>query len=464
MRLLRYFTVLFFLANFVWWTLLFVSIFVSPPGLHTRGSGFFDFAFITLTGGNLLVALLFFASPSKSMRVLSAVIAVILLVDVLIIVAVGQLRHEEGPVGIVSVVWAFFIAVWAIGTDRVVASAKKEEEERLTGRAETRRTVKEWLAVLVATIILAVFIVIVVLMTGTLIIRARDASLAFSGEKYQVDGGKYDVHLACVGNVTHGKDGKQNPTVLLESGETPSEYEFEPWLYSAYQNNTISRYCYWDRPGYAWSDNAPSPHSAGMSATALSETLARAGEEGPWILVSAGYGSIVSRIFASTHLHDVVGLLLVDPLHEDLLHRVGAPGPGFILWGYGIISPLGLSRIPAAMFKGRTREDRVYGKTSYQSGKLIKAHLQENLVADSLTKNEVNSARAIQDPDTPLVVVSSGIEHKKDQQWAHKQEDLTKITGRLLQWTVVNKAPHEVWKTEDGRKALEEGLKLLATA
>ncbi|OCK93627.1 uncharacterized protein K441DRAFT_677934 [Cenococcum geophilum 1.58] len=78
------------------------------------------------------------------------------------------------------------------------------------------------------------FIIIIILMTGTLGIRARDASLKTSCE-----------------------------------------------------NSTISRYCYWDRPGYAWSDNAPSLHSAGVSADALSEALARAGEEGPWILVSA---------------------------------------------------------------------------------------------------------------------------------------------------------------------------------
>lgn len=437
-----------------------VSIFVSPPGLHTRGSGFFDFAYVTLTSGNLLVSLLFFAAPSKAMRVSSAIIASLLLGNVIIIVAVGRLRGEEGPVGIASVIWAFLIAVWCIATDRMVASAKAEEEERLTGRAETRRTAKEWLAVTAATVILIAFIVIGVLMTATLILRARDASLEFAGERYYVDGGKYEAHLACFGNTTDSS-GKRNPTVLLESGEQPSEAGLEPWAESALNNGTISRYCYWDRPGYAWSDNAPSPHSAGMSATALSEVLARAGEKGPWILVSAGYGSIVSRIFASVHNHDIRGILLVDPLYEDLLKRVGAPGPGFLAWAYGIISPLGLQKIPGALFSGRTRQDRVYGISAYQSGKLIKARLQENLVAESLTKNEINSARAIQSKKTPLVVISSGIETGSDREWKESQEKSTKITKKLLDWVVVNKAPHEVWRTLDGRAAMEAGLKKL---
>lgn len=459
-RAMRYLTILFLVVSFLWWVLLLVSIFVSPPGMHSRGSGFFDFAYTCLTIGNLLVTTIFFVTPAKGLRITTAIIAVLLAVDMIIILAVPRLRVEEGWVGIASVVWAFLMAVWCILTDRVVAYGKREEEERLTGRAESRRTLKEWIAVLLATIITAIFIVIVVLMTATLGIRARDSTLKMYGERILVDGDKYAVHLGCVGNVTH-TDGKKDPTVLLEAGEEPLEYDFEHWAYATYKNKTISRYCYWDRPGYAFSDNAPSPHSAGMSADALSEALAKAGEEGPWILVSAGTGSIVSRIFSSRHLKQVVGILLVDPYHEDLLHRIGNPSRGFILWAWGIISPLGTVRLAGALFKGRTREDRVYGRNAYQSGKFIKAQLQENLIADSLSKNEVVSARNIQSSDTPLAVVSSGIECKRDSEWERKQKDLTTLTDDLVGWDVVNKAPHQVWQTLEGRTAMEKRLRQL---
>ena len=201
-----------------------------------------------------------------------------------------------------------------------------------------------------------------------------------------------------------------------------------------------------------------------MSATALTEALAKAGEEGPWILVSAGYGSLVSRIFSSRNLREVVGMMLVDPLHEDLLHRIGSPTRGFVLWGYGIISPLGIERIGGALFKGRTREDRVYGRNAYQNGKFIKAQLQENLVAESLTKNDVVSARTIQDTTTPLVVVSSGIRVRSDREWASKQEDLTKLTENLLDWSVVKKAPHQVWQTSEGSQVMEKALAKLVAA
>ncbi|KAL9604842.1 MAG: hypothetical protein Q9219_000290 [cf. Caloplaca sp. 3 TL-2023] len=462
-RAVRYVNVLFLMITFLWWVLLLVSIFVSPPTMHSRGSGFFDFSFTTLTLGNLLIGLLFFSTPSRAMEISSFIIAGFLLLDMVIVLAVQRLRSEEGWVGITSVVWAAAMALYNVMSDRVVAWGKKEEEERLTGRQETRRSLREWCAVLTATIIMVVMIIITILLTATLILRSRDASLKPPGERYFVDGDKYKLHLDCLGNITYNAHGKRNPTVLVEAGEFPFEDTMDDWIYNSYKNGTIDRYCYYDRPGFAWSDNAPSPHSAGMTSDALSEALAKAGEQGPWVLVSAGVGSIYSRIFSSRHVRDVHGLFLIDGLHEDLLHRIGSPTRGFVLWARGIISPLGYDRLIGAI-KGSTREERVYGKSAYQAGKFIKAKLQENLVANSLTKNEISQARNIQTPKTPLVVVSSGIEVRSDNEWERKQEDLTKITENLLSWDVVNKAPHRVWLTREGRTILEKRLGQLVRA
>ena len=41
-------------------------------------------------------------------------------------------------------------------------------------------------------------------------------------------------------------------------------------------------------------------------------------------------------------------------------------------------------------------------------------------MADSLTKRDVDSSRAIQDKDTPLVVISSGQKIRKDSDWEDK--------------------------------------------
>ena len=427
--------------------------------MHSRGSGFFDVSYATLTVGNLLVALLFFATPSTPMGVLSLATSILLLVDMIIIVSVGRLRVEEGWVGIASVVWAAIIGLYNVLANRTVRWGKRAEEERLTGRAETKRSLREWCAVLTATFLMVIFFLVAVLLTATLVLRASDAGLATPGKRYFVDGDKYQVHLACVGDEELTAAGKKMPTVMLEGGYMPVEYTFEDWVYDAHKNGTIGRYCYWDRPGLGWSDNAPSPHSASMSADALSEALAVSGETGPYILVSAGIGGIYSRVFSARHPKDIAGIMLIDALHEDLLYKIASPSRGFFLWAWGIISPLGLDRLAGALFKGRTKQDRVYGQSSYQGGKFIKNKLQENLVADSLTKNEVVTARAIQEPSVPLVVVTSGLHLKQDKDWERKQKDLTNVTENLFAWDIVNKAPkEEVWKVAEGRKLLEKRL------
>lgn len=427
--------------------------------MHSRGSGFFDFSYTTLTAGLLLIILLFFSAPSKAAQVACLIIAALLLLDMILIVSVPQIRFEEGWVGIASVVWALVMGIWVVFTDRVVAAGKKEEEERLTGREETRHTLKEWVAVLLSTILLTVLALVVVLMTATLILRARDSSLEVPGERYFVDGDKYRIHLFCAG-AEKDSDGKKTPTVLFEAGEAPFEGSGMLALAdNALKNGSISRYCYADRPGFAWSDNAPSPFSAGSASDALSEALARAGETGPWVLASAGIGSIYSRVFSSRHGTDVLGLVLIDPFPEDFLWQIQSANSGFFYWLRGVLSPLGLDRNFGALFKGRTREDRVYGRSAYQGGKYIKAKLQESLVADSLTKKEVSAARAIQDKNTPLTVISSGIDVRRDSEWEKKQREQSKLTDKLEHWDIVNKAPHQVWKTFEGRETIEKRLK-----
>lgn len=139
-----------------------------------------------------------------------------------------------------------------------------------------------------------------------------------------------------------------------------------------------------------------------------------------WVLASAGIGSLYSRVFSSRHGRDVRGLLMVDPLHEDLLSRIGNPGRGFVLWTRGIMSPYGIDRILGAVLRGRRAADRVWGRSAYQSGTTIFAKLQESLVANSLTRRDVVSSRAIQNKKTPLVVISSGHEIRKDWEWEDK--------------------------------------------
>lgn len=459
-RLIRYITIFLALITFLWWILVLITLFITPPGLHSPGSSFFAFAYATVALATLVTALLFFAAPSSLVRALASVTALLLFVQMIIIVSVERTRHEEAWLGIVTVIWALLMAIWAVVTDRTVQWGKRQEEERLTGRPESRRTVFELVQVTLESVLLLVLSLVSILLTCTLILRALDAGLSPPGNRYWVDGEKYQIHVYC-----HGNKSKQPlPTVLIEGGEDTVEYGLWQFADNAINNGSINRYCFADRPGLGWSDTAPSPLSVGQATEALSEALARAGETGPWVLLSAGIGSTYSRVFSSRHGADIHGLLMIDPLHEDLLKDVGAPGRGFWLWLRGVISPLGLDRTPGALFKGRNKADRVWGRSAYQSGKTISAKLQESLVANSLSKRDVVASRAIQYQDVAVTIVSSGVQMRKDAEWEGKQRDLGRITHNLKHWDIVDKAPHQVWRTLEGRETIEKRLKSLVHA
>jgi pimeloyl-ACP methyl ester carboxylesterase len=462
-RILRVATVVLTLVTFAWWVLLLVSAFATPPGFNMRGSGFYAFSFASLALVNLVFKLVFFGVPAKAVRILCLVMAAILLLDMVLILSVEKMRYEEGWVGTVSVIWAVLVSLWTLLADRTVKWGKAEEEERLTGRAETRRTLTEWLEVLLSTMGYSIMTAAAVLVTLTIILRALDASVAPPGKLHWVDSGKYRIHVYCRGNSTDAQ-GNKVPTVLFEGGERPVEHDVWDFAESAVKNGSISRYCFADRPGFAWSDAAPSPLSASFATDVLSEALAQAGEEGPWVLASAGIGSIYQRVFSSRHGEEVKGLVLIDPLHEDLLPEVGSARRAFLLWLRGVISPLGLDRLPGALFRGRTSRDRIYGRSAQQGGKFIFAKLQETLVAGSFTKRDVEGSRQIQHRDTPLVVISSGQHIKDSRRWEKKQRDLTKLTDNLKHWDIVDKAPHEIWTTQEGRDKIEKRLKQLVQA
>ncbi|KAE8307118.1 hypothetical protein BDV41DRAFT_584890 [Aspergillus transmontanensis] len=408
-RVLRYMSLLFFVASLIWWVLLLISLFISPPAMHSRGSGFFALSFTTLTVENILIALVFFTIPSKPMKLFGSILSLFLGVDMIITLAVPRIRHEEGWIGVASVVWATFIGLYNTAQNHYVGWGKGEEEERLTGREETRRTLREWLAVFVSAVIMGIQAITAILITASLTLRSRELSLAPPGHRYYVDSHEYQVRIACVGNITH-----EGYTILLEAGEMPVEDTFQGWIHDAYRHGTIGRYCYWDRPGFGWSDNAPSPHSAGMAADSLSEVLTAMDERGPWVLASAGIGGVYSRIFASRHGGDIKGMLLIDVTLASMI------------------------------FHHSTREDRVFGKYAYVGGRYIKARLQENLVAKSMTYGEISSARNKMSSRIALAVVSSGVEARKNEEWSRKQEDLTEITENLVAWDTVKDAPHEV--------------------
>lgn len=123
-----------------------------------------------------------------------------------------------------------------------------------------------------------------------------------------IDVGGYRLHILCSGSSSAGA-----PTVILDAGAGAFST-----VWSAVQRAIPQiRSCAYDRAGWGWSDPGPGPRTISQDAAELGSLLREAHVSGPYVLVGHSYGGLIVRRYAALHPSDVVGMVLVDPAHED---------------------------------------------------------------------------------------------------------------------------------------------------
>ncbi len=121
-----------------------------------------------------------------------------------------------------------------------------------------------------------------------------------------VDIGGQTIHLDCTG--------VGSPTVVLESGV--GDFALV-WALVQPGVATLTRVCSYDRGGYVWSTPGTRPRSYAQINLELHDALSRAGEKSPFVLVGQSYGGLLVRRYAEQFRAAVVGMVLVDAVHED---------------------------------------------------------------------------------------------------------------------------------------------------
>lgn len=114
------------------------------------------------------------------------------------------------------------------------------------------------------------------------------------------------INLHCTGSGA--------PTIVFDSGlggGTPAWAPIQPEL------SKTNRACSYDRAGINFSDPSARASTSQNIVDDLHRTLAAAGIAPPYLLVGHSYGGLNMRLFATTYREEVVGLVLVDPMHED---------------------------------------------------------------------------------------------------------------------------------------------------
>jgi pimeloyl-ACP methyl ester carboxylesterase len=126
------------------------------------------------------------------------------------------------------------------------------------------------------------------------------------------------LHLYC--------DGVANPdeaTIVIDADIAAFSLD---WV--AIQRALISdhRVCLVDRAGYGWSEAVGGERSAEQVVLELHTLLVASGEPAPYVLAGHGLGAVHGQLYAARYPEETGGLVLINPLTEEVLSETYSRG------------------------------------------------------------------------------------------------------------------------------------------
>lgn len=128
-----------------------------------------------------------------------------------------------------------------------------------------------------------------------------------------VDVGGRLLYLTC--------QGQGRPTVILEAGGMGNSAS---WRSIQPEIAEFTRVCAYDRAGEGYSSSAPAHETFEAIVRDLHALLDAGGIEGPYVVMGHSFGGRLMPHFANLFPRDVVGMVLLDPGHEDFTGRAKA--------------------------------------------------------------------------------------------------------------------------------------------
>jgi len=258
------------------------------------------------------------------------------------------------------------------------------------------------------------------------IAESRDRKrLPQTGQSYDI-GSHRSLNLYC--------SGTGSPTVIFEGNGGEPGYR---WLALQRQVATLTRACWYDRAGLGWSDPGPFPNHSDTIAHDLHSLLAAAQVPPPYILVGYAMGAFHTRVYRSYFPNEVAGLVLVDPMNEDMTVRIHNHNELFrptALFLIRIVTAVGLLRIARPDTgpppKGWSREEweTLNGLDRRPQGRLAGAKELPIWVNGELARAGNCFG------DLPISVLSAGIQdQEEDPKLDHDHERKLRLHERLAQ-------------------------------
>lgn len=126
-------------------------------------------------------------------------------------------------------------------------------------------------------------------------------------------GGGRRINLYCRGT--------GSPAVIFDSGLSDSTIA---WALVQPTISKKNKTCSYDRAGLGFSDATTRPSTASNDVDDIHRALQVVGVRPPYIVVGHSAGGMAVRVFADRYRDEVVGMVLVDPSHEDQTRRLDA--------------------------------------------------------------------------------------------------------------------------------------------
>jgi pimeloyl-ACP methyl ester carboxylesterase len=175
------------------------------------------------------------------------------------------------------------------------------------------QTMKRWIMYSVAAIVSLIVLVLIVGVVYEMMSRSR-AAHEFPVQGRLVDIGGRRIQLDCRGT--------GSPTVVFEAGLDINGSLSWSAVHDEIAKTT--RACAYSRAGIMWSDPTDGPQNGKTIAEDLHATLAKAGEQPPFVLVGHSLGGPYIMTYTKYFGQDVAGLVFVDSSHPDQVRRFKA--------------------------------------------------------------------------------------------------------------------------------------------
>ena len=214
--------------------------------------------------------------------------------------------------------------------------------------------------------------------------------------------------------------------MILEAGLAAT---VSNWIWVQPEVARVTRVCAYDHAGYGWSDLGPRPRDAQQHVRELRALLSNAAVPGPYVLAGHSFGGLYARQYAAQYPEEVVGMVLVDATHPDILARQGQadvlPGADPRLLAAGaLFARLGVTRLVGFVPPDPDLPPRQQAETRayYATAKFADA-TRDTARAFAATLAQVRATGTL--GDLPLAVVSAGAQPPS---WQELQRELAALS------------------------------------